>query len=104
MKKQTSVSCPMTKDLLMKYTLIALCIIAATAIIAFGIPSLIMTIIVVTVALISDYSVYLVLKKKGLLDIYSSAVAGIIVALSFSSEIPYTYTGQEYARAHLRLR
>lgn len=91
MGKQASVSCPMTKDLLMKYTLIALCIIAATAAIAFEIEALIMIIIGVVVAVVCDYLISLVMKDKGPLDIYSAAVAGLIVALSFSAGVPLTY-------------
>jgi electron transport complex protein RnfD len=87
---KTSVSAPMTKDLLMKYTFVALAIIAATSAIAFGITALIITVIALAVAVICDYLVSIVSKKKGLRDIYSSAVAGMIVALSFSSGIPYS--------------
>jgi len=86
----------MTKDMLMIFTFVALCILAATAILAFGITALIMEMIAVTVAVISDYLLSLIMKKRGPLNIYSAAVSGLIVALSFSSGIPYTYTGQEY--------
>jgi electron transport complex protein RnfD len=85
-----------TKDLLMKYTFVALCVLAATAVLAFGITALIMEIIAVIVAVISDYLLSLALKNRGPLNMYSAAVSGLIVALSFSSGIPYTYTGQEY--------
>ena len=79
-----------TKDLLMKYTFVALCILAATAIIAFGITALIMEIIAVIVAVTSDYLLSLIMKNKGPLNTYSAAVSGLIVALSFSSGIPYS--------------
>ncbi len=86
----------MTKDLLMKYTLIALCILAGSAIITFREAALIMTVISVAVALTCEYIVFLVSRRRSPLDLYSSAVAGIIVALSFSSGVPYVYAGQEY--------
>ena len=86
----------MTKDLIMKYTFVALCILAAIAIFAFGtidlasgITVLIMEIIAVIVAVISDYLLSLVMKEKGQLNTYSAAVSGLIVALSFSSGMPY---------------
>ena len=85
-----SVLAPMTKDLLMKYTFVALVIIAATSVVAFGITALMMSIIAVIVAVICDYVVSFVSRKKILLDLYSSAVCGLIVALSFSSGIPYS--------------
>jgi electron transport complex protein RnfD len=84
----------MTKDLLMKYTFFSLCILAATAIIAFGITALIIEIIAVIVAIISDFLLSLVMKNKGPLNLYSAAVSGLIVASSFSSGIPYSV---EYA-------
>jgi electron transport complex protein RnfD len=83
-----------TKDLLMKYTLVALCILAATSVLAFGTTALIMEIIAVAVAVISDYLLSLVMNKRGSLNTYSAAVSGFIVALSFSSGIPYSF---EYA-------
>jgi len=79
-----------TKDLLMKYTFVALCVIAATAILAFGITALFMEITAVVVAVISDYLLSLIMKKKGPINTYSAAVSGLIVALSFSSGIPYS--------------
>jgi electron transport complex protein RnfD len=88
--EKAHVSAPMTKNLLMKYTFISLLIIAATSVVAFGIPALIMSIIALVVAIICDYGVSFISRKKTLLDLYSSAVCGLIVALSFSSGIPYS--------------
>jgi len=87
----------MTKDLLMKYTFVALCILAATAVLAFGITALIMEIIAVVVAVISDYLVSRVMKEKGPLNTYSAAVSGLTVALSFTSGIPLTYNAGDLA-------
>lgn len=89
-EEKSSVSCPMTKDLLMEYTFVALCIIAAIAVAAFGITALIITVISVLVAVACDYLLSFILRGRAPLDIFSSAVAGMIVALSFSSGIPYT--------------
>ncbi len=85
-----------TKDLLMKYTFVALCILAATAVLAFGTTALIMETVAVIVAVISDYLLSIVMKKRGPTNIYSAAVSGLIVALSFSSGMPYTFEGQQY--------
>jgi len=55
----------MTKDLLMKYTFIALCILAATAVLAFGTTALLIEIIAVVVAASSDYLLFLLMKERG---------------------------------------
>jgi electron transport complex protein RnfD len=94
MEKKTSVLAPMTKDLLMKYTFIALCIVAVPSIIVFEIPALIMIIIGVVVAVACDFLLSLAMKDRGPLDVYSAAVAGLIVALSFSAGNPIPYEGQ----------
>ena len=77
----------MTKDLLMKYTFIALVIIAVTSVPAFGISALFIILISLAVAVICDYLMSAA-SKRFPRDIPSSAVAGMIVALSFSSGIP----------------
>lgn len=84
------VSVPMPKDQWMKYTLIALIIIAATSIVAFGITALLLTLVSVAVAVACDYAVVLASRKKSPPNLYSAAVAGMIVALSFSSGLPYS--------------
>jgi electron transport complex protein RnfD len=98
--KETNSSRPMTKDRLMIYTFVALAILAALAVVAFGIIDLasgitvlIMEIIGVTVAVISDLMLSRIMKKRGRLNLYSAAVSGLIAALAFSSGIPYPYTG-----------
>jgi electron transport complex protein RnfD len=55
-----------------------------------------MEIIAVIISIISDYLLSLVMKKKGPLNTYSAAVSGLVVALSFSSGIPYTVPDQQY--------
>lgn len=84
----------------MKYTLIALCILAAIAVLAFGmgdlssgITVLIMEIVGVTAAVICDYLLSRVMKKKGPLNTYSAAVSGLIAALAFSSGVPIPTAG-----------
>jgi len=80
----------MTKDLLMKYTLIAFVIIGVTSIVAFGITALFLILVSVGVAVACDYLVALASRKRSPLNLYSAAVAGMVVALSFSSGIPYS--------------
>jgi electron transport complex protein RnfD len=84
------VSMPMPKDQWMKYTLIALSIIAVTSIVGFGITALILVLVSVAVAVACDYAVVLASRKKSPSNLYSAAVAGMIVALSFSSGLPYS--------------
>ncbi len=84
------VSMPMPKNQWMKYTLIALVIIAITSVIGFGITAIILTVVSLAVAVACDYAVFLASRKKSASNIYSAAVAGMIVALSFSSGIPYS--------------
>ncbi len=84
MVKQTSVKAPMTKDLLMKYTFVALCILAAISFISFGFDSLIISVISVLVAVACDYLLSLVMGEKGPLNTWSAAVFGLIVAMSYS--------------------
>lgn len=88
MGKQTSVSCPMTKDLLMKYTLVALCILAAVSYLSFGIASILICIISVVVAVFLDFLISMALKKTS--NTASAAVCGLIVALCYSLGIPYS--------------
>ena len=88
MGKQTSVSCPMTKNLLMKYTFVALCILAAVSFISYGFDSIIISAISVLVAVICDYLLSLIMGDKGPLDTMSAAVFGLIVAMSYSLGLP----------------
>jgi coenzyme F420-reducing hydrogenase beta subunit/Na+-translocating ferredoxin:NAD+ oxidoreductase RnfD subunit len=81
---KTSVKAPMTKDLLMKYTFIALCILAAVSFISFGFDSLIISAISVLVAVACDYLLSQVMGKKGPLNTMSAAVFGLIVAMSYT--------------------
>jgi len=74
----------MTKNLLMKYTFVALCILAAVSFISFGFDSLIISAISVLVAVACDYLLSRVMGEKGPLNTMSAAVFGLIVALSYS--------------------
>jgi len=78
----------MTKDLLMKYTFVALCILAAVSYLSWGITSIILSAISVLVAVSLDYLLSLVMKEKGPLNTMSAAVFGLIVALSYTLGIP----------------
>ncbi len=81
---KSSVSAPMPKDRMMQYTFIALCIIAAVSFLSFGVDSLIISVISVLVAVVCDYLLSLVMGKRGPLNIWSAAVFGLIVAMSYS--------------------
>ncbi len=75
---------PMTKNKLMKYTLIALFILTAVSALSWGITSILLVVIAVTVAVSLDYALSLVMKAKGPVNTLSAAVFGQIVALSYS--------------------
>jgi len=77
-----------TKDVLMKYSLVGLCALAAISVFSWGIESIIVCIVSVLTAVTLDYLLSLVMKKKGPLDISSAAVLGLIVGLSYSLGIP----------------
>lgn len=77
-----------TKDLIMKYTFVALCILAAVSFLSWGVTSIILSVISVLVAVSLDYLLSLVMKGKGPLNTMSAAVFGLIVALSYSLGIP----------------
>ncbi|MDH5266598.1 MAG: RnfABCDGE type electron transport complex subunit D, partial [Candidatus Bathyarchaeota archaeon] len=55
----------MTKDLLMKYTFVALCIIAAVSYLSYGFDSIIISAISVLVAVTCDYLLSLIMGEKG---------------------------------------
>jgi len=97
MGKKTSVKSPMTKDLLMKYTFYALCILAAVSFISFGFESLIIAVISVLVAVACDYLLSLVMGKKGPVDTMSAAVFGLIVAMSYSLGMAPAMATEEFS-------
>ena len=78
----------MTKDLLMKYTFVALCIIAAVSYLSYGFDSIIISAISVLVAVTCDYLLSLIMGEKGPLNTMSAAVFGLIVAMSYSLGLP----------------
>jgi len=97
MGKQTSVKAPMTKDLLMKYTFYALCIIAALSFISFGFESIIISVISVLVAVVCDYLFSMVMGEKGPLNTMSAAVFGLIVAMSYSLGMAPAMATEEFS-------
>ena len=97
MVKKPSVKAPMTKDLLMKYTFIALCILVAISFISFGFDSIIISLISVLVAVACDYLLSMVMGKKGPLDTWSAVVFGLIVALSNSYGMAPAMATEEFA-------
>ena len=82
------IKAPMTKDLLMKYTLVALFVIAFVSYFAFGLSSLLISLISVGVAVGCDLLLSLVMGSKGPRNTISAAVFGLIVALSYSLGLP----------------
>ena len=78
----------MTKDLLMKYTFVALCTIAAVSYLSYGFDSIIISAISVLVAVTCDYLLSLIMGEKGPLNTMSAAVFGLIVAMSYSLGMP----------------
>ncbi|MFX0200128.1 MAG: RnfABCDGE type electron transport complex subunit D [Candidatus Hodarchaeota archaeon] len=78
----------MTKDLLMKCTFVALCIIAAVSYLSYGFDSIIISAISVLIAVTCDYLLSLIMKEKGPLNTNSAAVFGLIVAMSYSLGLP----------------
>jgi electron transport complex protein RnfD len=88
----TNVKAPMTKDLLMKYTLLALFVIAFLSYLVFGFDSLLVSLISVGVAVGCDFLLSMVMGSKGPKNTMSAAVFGLIVALSYSLGEPELMT------------
>ena len=82
------VKAPLTKDLLMQYTLVSLFAIAFLSYFVFGLPSLIISLISVGVAVGCDFLLSMVMGSKGPKNTMSAAVFGLIVAMSYSLGLP----------------
>ncbi len=82
------VKAPMTKNLLMQYTLIALFFIAFLSYFVFGLDSLLISLISVGVAVGCDFLLSIVMGSKGPKNTMSAAVFGLIVAMSYSLGLP----------------
>jgi Na+-translocating ferredoxin:NAD+ oxidoreductase RnfD subunit len=74
----------MTKNTLMKYTLVALSILTVVSTLSWGLTPILLAVIAVAVAVSLDYALSLVMKGRGRLNTRSAAVFGLIVALSYS--------------------
>lgn len=85
------VKAPMTKDLMMQYTLVTLFAIAFLSYFVFGLPSLVITLISVGVAVGCDFLMSMVMGSKGPKNTMSAAVFGLIVAMSYSLGLPMMY-------------
>ena len=85
---KTSVEAPMTKDLLMQYTLVTLFAIVFLSYFVFGLDSLLVSLISVGVAVGCDFLLAMVMGSKGPKNTMSAAVFGLIVALSYSLGTP----------------
>jgi len=82
------VKAPMTKNLLMQYTLISLFFIALLSYFVFGLDSLGISLISVGVAVGCDFLLSKVMGSKGPRNTMSAAVFGLIVAMSYSLGLP----------------
>jgi len=71
-----------TKDILMKYTLLALLVLVAVSYSSFGLTAVILSLIAVVVAVALDFLLSLLIKGK--VNTLSAMVFGLIVALSYS--------------------
>jgi electron transport complex protein RnfD len=78
----------MTKNKLMKYTFVALVILAAASAVSFWPTSIMISLIAVAVAVVLDYLLSRVMKAKGPMNTMSAAIFGLIVALSYSLGLP----------------
>jgi electron transport complex protein RnfD len=87
----------MTKNLLMKYTFVALCILVAVSFISFGFDPIIIAVISVLVAVVCDYLLSLVMGEKGPLNTMSAAVFGLIVTLSYSFGMAPAMATEEFS-------
>jgi Na+-translocating ferredoxin:NAD+ oxidoreductase RnfD subunit len=91
----------MIKSKLLKCTLLALALLTAVSVFAWGLTPVILVLIAVGVAVSLDYALSLVLKTKGPPNTLSAAVFGLIVALSYTLTNPSsfyvgTYLTSEY--------
>jgi len=82
------IKAPMTKDLLMQYTLVALFFIFFLSYFVFGLDSLVISLISVGVAVGCDLLLSMVMGSKGPKNTMSAAVFGLIVAMSYSLGLP----------------
>ena len=81
----------MTKDTLMKYTLVALVVLVGVSALSWWPTSIILAVIAVAVAVGMDYALSLLMKTKAPLNTLSAAVFGLIVALSYTLSNPTSY-------------
>ena len=86
----------LTKNVLMKYTLIALAILTAVSALAWGLTPVLLAAISVSIAVALDYGFSLVLKDKGPINTWSAAVYGLIVSLSYSLANTNSFTFGPY--------
>ena len=80
---------PMTKNILMQYTLIALFFLAFLSYFLFGIEALVVCLVSFGVAVGCDILLSMVMGSKGPKNTMSAAVFGLIVALSYSLGLPH---------------
>ena len=86
------VKAPMTKNMLMQYTMIALFFIAFLSYWVFGLPALLISLICVGVAIACDILLSMVMGSRGPKNMMSAIVFGLIVAMSYSLGLPIMAT------------
>jgi electron transport complex protein RnfD len=89
-----------TKNTLMKYTLVALVVLVGVSALSWWPTSIVIAAIAVAVAVGMDYVLSLVMKAKGSLNTLSAAVFGLIVALSYTLSNPTSYIMGTYLTPH----
>jgi Na+-translocating ferredoxin:NAD+ oxidoreductase RnfD subunit len=93
---QTGENTQLAKNALLGYTLIALMIVTFVSFFAWGITSILLVGVSVVVAVLSDFAFSLIMKNKGRQNIYSVAVFGFIVGLSYSLGNPSSFAFGSY--------
>jgi Na+-translocating ferredoxin:NAD+ oxidoreductase RnfD subunit len=97
-KNQTNV--PVNDNKLTKYTLIALLILTGVSYLSWGLTSIILVTISITVAVSLDYVLSLILKSKGPANTLSAIVFGQIVGLSYSLANPSSFAFGSYLSSY----
>jgi electron transport complex protein RnfD len=89
-----------TKNTLMKYTMVALVILVGVSALSWWPTSIILATIAVAIAVSTDYVLSLIMKTKGPLNTLSAAVFGLIVALSYTLSNPTSYIMGTYLKPY----
>ena len=93
---QPKAKAQLTKNIVMKYTLIALTILTFVSAFAWGFTSILLVVVSVVVAISIDFALSKIMKNKGRQNILSAAVFGFIAALSYSLGNPSSFAFSSY--------